>query len=60
LLHRANQLPAHISLDIHIVAIAAADLNQHRRLKLEPALVVVLDAIAVFPWRKLSRAAASG
>jgi hypothetical protein len=38
LLRRANQRPAHISLDIHILAIAAADLNQHRRLEVGAAL----------------------
>jgi len=30
-----------------------ADLNQHSWLEVQPALVVVLDTIAVFPWRKL-------
>jgi len=30
-----------------------ADLNQHSRLEVQPALVVVLDMIAVFPWREL-------
>ena len=33
--------------------IDAADLNQHRWLKVEPALVVVLDTVAVFPRREL-------
>jgi hypothetical protein len=35
--------------------IDAADLNQHSRLEVEPALVVVLDTIAVFPRRELSQ-----
>ena len=36
----------------HLAAIDAADLNQHRRLKVEPALVVVLDTIAVLLRRE--------
>src|SRR5260370_25676106 len=38
----------------------AADLNQHRRLKFEPALVVVLDTVAVFPRRELSSGPLTG
>src|SRR5262249_2825682 len=35
-----------------VLALVAADLDQHRRLKVEPALVVVLYTIAVFPRRE--------
>ena len=36
-----------------VLAIAAADLNQHRRLEVEAALVVMLDAITVLLRREL-------
>ena len=53
LLRRGDQLVAHVIRIDHLAAIDAADLNQHRRLKFEPALVIVLDTIAVFPRREL-------
>ena len=36
-----------------VLALDAADLHKHRRLEVEAALVVMLDAIAVFPRREL-------
>src|SRR6266481_9445557 len=37
------------------VALVTADLDQNRRLKFEPALVVMLDAIAVFARSELRK-----
>src|SRR5260370_9136288 len=42
------------------VALVAADLDQNRRLKVEAALVVVLDTIAVFPRREPSSGPLTG
>src|SRR5258708_23784623 len=47
-----SRLIALDELRIVLAAIDAADLNQHRRLKVEPALMIVLGAIAVFPRRE--------
>src|SRR5258708_23412989 len=52
--HELSRLIALDELRI-VLALDAADLHKHRRLKVEPALVVVLDAIAVFPRRELRR-----
>src|SRR5215468_2074692 len=58
---RANRLPAHISLDIHIVALASADLDQDCRHR-SAAAALDHDIIAVFLrrdaygfWRGLVR-----
>src|SRR5258706_939264 len=42
------------------VALVTADLDQNRRLKVEAALVVVLDTIAVFPRREPSSGPLTG
>jgi len=48
---RANRLPAHISLDIHIVALASADLDQDCRHR-SAAAALDPDIIAVFLRRE--------
>src|SRR6266481_976740 len=45
----------HLAAHLDRLGRAAADLNQHRRLEVEAALVVMLDAIAVFARSELRK-----